>query len=239
MAGTVVAPSVLDLAGDPVGDPDLEVRRGQLEAGVLGLEQDVGQDRQRAPVGDGAADDRQAARQVLLHDREFHVGFTPIRDRSGRAAGRGFSEDRGDALVGHRPEVLVGIFSLSSHPVITVVMVWTRWTALLGRASRPWTTGRDGGRAAVAVDAVDAGGRRGRRDRTRRPVDRPRRAPAMRRRCDRMSTTGAVVHRFGAVVHSRGRTAEGRPRVRPTAATPVSRRRSARGRPRSRAAARR
>ena len=31
----------LDLARDPVRDPDLEVRRGQLEAGVLGLQQDV------------------------------------------------------------------------------------------------------------------------------------------------------------------------------------------------------
>ena len=57
----------LDLAGHPVGDPDLEVRRGQLQAGVLGLEQDVREDRQR-PVGDGPADDRQAAREVLLHD---------------------------------------------------------------------------------------------------------------------------------------------------------------------------
>ena len=39
----------LDLARDPVGDPDLEVRGGQLEAGVLGPEQDVVEDRQRAP----------------------------------------------------------------------------------------------------------------------------------------------------------------------------------------------
>ena len=58
----------LDLAGHPVGDPDLEVRRGQLQAAVLGLEQDVRQDRERA-VRDGAAHDRQAASEVLLHDR--------------------------------------------------------------------------------------------------------------------------------------------------------------------------
>jgi hypothetical protein len=67
----------LDLARDPVGDPDLEVRGGQLEPGIFRLEQDVGQDRQRAPVGNGAADDRQAACQVFLHDRKFHVGLTP------------------------------------------------------------------------------------------------------------------------------------------------------------------
>ena len=70
---------LVDLAGDPVGDPDLEVRRGELEAGILGLEQDVGEDRQRAPARDRPADDGQAARQVLLHDRESHVGFTPSR----------------------------------------------------------------------------------------------------------------------------------------------------------------
>jgi hypothetical protein len=67
----------LDLAGDPVGDPDLQVRGGQLEPGIFRLEQDVGQDRQGAPVGHGATDDRQTAREVLLHDREFHVGLTP------------------------------------------------------------------------------------------------------------------------------------------------------------------
>ncbi len=83
----------LDLARDPVDDPDLEVGGRQLEPGVLRLEQDVGQDGQRAPVRDGATDDRQAARQVLLHDREFHVGLTPMRGSgrwirgSGRAPG--------------------------------------------------------------------------------------------------------------------------------------------------------
>jgi hypothetical protein len=48
----------LDLARDPVGDPDLEVRGGEFEPGVLRLEQDVGEDRQRASVRNGATDDR-------------------------------------------------------------------------------------------------------------------------------------------------------------------------------------
>src|SRR5207244_7671833 len=56
--------------------PDLEVRGGQLEASVLGLEQDVRQDRQRS-VRDRPAHDRQTASEVLLHDRELHVSFTP------------------------------------------------------------------------------------------------------------------------------------------------------------------
>ena len=136
----------LDLARDPVDDPDLEVGGGQLEPGVLRLEQDVGQDGERAPVRDGATDDRQAARQVLLHDREFHVGLTPVRGSSrgsadrvgGRAGCRGFDSRRGRA-----GSVVVGIFSLSSHPVITVVMVWTRWTDVLrSRLNGRWTTGR-------------------------------------------------------------------------------------------------
>jgi hypothetical protein len=29
---------------------------------------------------------------------------------------------------------VVGIFSLSSHPVITIIMLWRRWTTVLGRA---------------------------------------------------------------------------------------------------------
>ena len=76
-AGTVVDPSVLDLAGDPVHEPDLEVRRGEAEAAVLGLEEDVGEHGQRASVGDRSTHDPEAARQVLLHDRELHVRSTP------------------------------------------------------------------------------------------------------------------------------------------------------------------
>jgi hypothetical protein len=50
-------PVLVDLAGHPVRDPDLEVRGGQLEPGILGLEQDVGEHRQGAPTRDGPADD--------------------------------------------------------------------------------------------------------------------------------------------------------------------------------------
>ena len=132
LAGTVVAPSDLDLAGHPVGDPDLEVRGRQLEPGVLRLQEHVGQDGQGAAARDGAADHGQAAGQVLLHDRESHVGFTPARTGRGRVLAAGA---RGEATplraIGRR---LVGIFSLSSHSVITVIRVWTRWTPPRGRA---------------------------------------------------------------------------------------------------------
>ena len=62
----------VDLAGHPVGDPDLQVRGGELEAGVLGLEEDVRQDREGASGGDRPARDGQAAGEVLLHDRQLH-----------------------------------------------------------------------------------------------------------------------------------------------------------------------
>ena len=104
----------LDLAGHPVGDPDLEIGRGQLETGVLGLEQDVGEDRQRAPVGHGPADDRQAARQVLLHDRKFHVGFTPPSSYLDRGDGyRGAERSPGRALRGRG--YLLSIISPRHH----------------------------------------------------------------------------------------------------------------------------
>ena len=70
-------PVRLDLAGHPVGDADLEVRGGQLEAGVLGPEEDVREHGQGASAGDRPGDHGEAARQVLLHDREFHVGLSP------------------------------------------------------------------------------------------------------------------------------------------------------------------
>ncbi len=75
LAGTVIAPSESIRAGDPVGDPDLEVGGGQLEPRVLGLDEDVAEDRQGAPGGDGPAHDREAAGEVLLHDRYVHVGL--------------------------------------------------------------------------------------------------------------------------------------------------------------------
>ena len=78
----------IDLARHPVRHPDLEIGGGQLEAAVLGSEQDVVQDRKRAPGRDGAADDLETAGQVLLHDREFHVGFTPLRSGQGRRQDR-------------------------------------------------------------------------------------------------------------------------------------------------------
>src|SRR6185436_322836 len=46
--------------------------------------------------------------------------------------GSGARAALGSTALGDRAgSVVVGIFSLSSHPVITVVMVWTRWTRVL------------------------------------------------------------------------------------------------------------
>src|SRR6185369_4357775 len=72
-------------AGDPRGYANLEVGRGQLQAGVLGSEQDVGQDGQRVARADGTTDDLQAAGQVLLHERKLHVPGSPS-GASGRRA---------------------------------------------------------------------------------------------------------------------------------------------------------
>ena len=63
----------IDLARDPVGDPDLEVGGRELEAAFLGPEQDVGEDGECAPGRYRSAHHRQTPGQVLLHDREFHV----------------------------------------------------------------------------------------------------------------------------------------------------------------------
>ena len=142
----------LDLAGNPVGDPDLEVRRGQLEAGVLGLEQDVGQHGQGAAAGDGPRDDREAASEVLLHDREFHVGLSPGRVPARRAG----------------PWIAGGVRDLSLHLIITIIMPWKRGIPVRGRAAI------GGGRTLRTVDEPRVGGRRGGprwTDRGRRPAD--------------------------------------------------------------------
>ena len=73
----------VDLARDPARDPDLEVGGGQLQPGVLGAEQHVGEDRQRAAAGNGSRHDPETASQVLLHHRELHVGLTPRGARPG------------------------------------------------------------------------------------------------------------------------------------------------------------
>ena len=119
----------LDLAGDPVGDADLEVGRGQLEAGVLGPEEDVCQHGQGASAGDRPGHDRQAARQVLLHDREFHVGcLQGCRQADGRAV-PGVGDPGDPARAGVRGRVvswvdwLVSIFSFHHHRHIAVDVV--------------------------------------------------------------------------------------------------------------------
>ena len=58
-----------------------------LRPRVLGPDQDVAEDRQGAPRRDRATDDRQAAGEVLLHDRDVHERFTP-GSGAGRAKGR-------------------------------------------------------------------------------------------------------------------------------------------------------
>ena len=193
----------LDLAGHPVGDPDLEVGGGQLEPGVLGLEQDVGQDRQGAPARDGATDDGQAARQVLLHDREFHVGFTPLVG-CGSAAdrGRGSRSGAGRSRAGVASGRWVSSLYLltPSSPSSWCGRAWT--VALWPCAGRRWTSAR----SAVDDDRPIGGRGRGRTVDDSEPgrppaaADRPRRRPVHRRRG--LSTAmRRVVHDSG-VVHS-------------------------------------
>ena len=120
---------------------------GQAEAAVLGLEEDVGEHGQRASGGDRSAHDGQAASQVLLHDRELHVRSTPGRGRS-RMSDAGLRRAGFPAPAKPRHSS-VCIFLHSSRSVIIIIMVWTRWTAVLrpvrrrrcaGR-SRRWTHG--------------------------------------------------------------------------------------------------
>ena len=162
----------LDLAGDPVGDPDLEVRRGQLEAGVLGPEQDVGQHGQGAAAGDRPRDDREAARQVLLHDREFHVGLSPgraVRPAAGPAGSRRWSD--GTYLSSHHHRH-IAVETGDRRCSAVRRSAWTRrrspWTATLDRGRRAADGGRigvrrrrvrGGSRRAIAHDSVPAGGR--------------------------------------------------------------------------------
>ena len=88
LAGTVIAPSDLDPTGHPVGDADLEVGGGQLDAAVLGPDQDVAQDGQAAARGYGPAHDREPAGEVLLHDRYVHGRVTPKEGDGLRARDR-------------------------------------------------------------------------------------------------------------------------------------------------------
>ena len=249
-AGTVIAPSVSILPGHPVGDADLEVGGGQLQAGVLGPEQDVGQDGQRAAGRHGAADDRQAAREVLLHDRELHVGLTPWDSTTGLRPGagrRGFGRrSQWSVRLGIHSNLLIRHHH--HHPVDGVD----------GRA-RPGAMSR-GGRS--RLPRVDDAGPAGGRLRRRRlwtdpaPIGSPR-AGAPRRRRPAGIRLVHIGRRFstgiGGLVHSIGPGSRcdragwraGEPRPAPAAGSGagwtsrVSRRRSARARRRSRGAARR
>jgi hypothetical protein len=49
--------------------------------------------------------------------------------------GSSLRADGPDRIVHEGTPGVVGIFSLSSHPVITVIMVWTGWMPVLIRAA--------------------------------------------------------------------------------------------------------
>ena len=155
-AGTVVDPSVSTLPGDPVDEADLEVRRRQAQAAVLGLEQDVGEHGQRAPVGDRSAHDPEAARQVLLHHRELHVRALQGRVGSGSAMRIQVRLRRAGLPAPAKPRQFgVRIFLDLRRSVTIIIMLWTRWTGTL----RPVRRRR--GRGPAAVDGADqTGGRR-------------------------------------------------------------------------------
>ena len=211
LAGTVVAPSVSILPGHPVGDPDLEVRRRQLEPGVLGLQEDVGQDGQGAAARDGAADDGQAAGQVLLHDRESHVGFTPravggsgtgwarsTRWRTVRRPRRSLGRSPGRAVRVGRG-YLLSIFSLRHHHHQGVDRGGRRLVAVRGRDVDD--AGPDGGRAGVRPGMARCAGA------WTTPSGRPQRASRGPRGCAHRTVAGCpqpgrVFHGFRAVIHT-------------------------------------
>jgi hypothetical protein len=67
----------------------------------------------------------------------FTLDHSTLLDAAGRGKGPGRFEtvasldpDGPDRIV----RGVVGIFSLSSHPVIIIIMLWTRWTVVLAAA---------------------------------------------------------------------------------------------------------
>ena len=70
---------LIHLRAHPGDDRDIEVRRGEPELAVLGLEEDVRDDRDGGPGGHGPADDGEAALEVFLEDLDFHVFTRLIR----------------------------------------------------------------------------------------------------------------------------------------------------------------
>jgi hypothetical protein len=113
----------LDLAGHPVRDADLEVRRRQLEAGVLGASRTLASTGSVLRLRDRArlTTDRPRARFSCMTE-SFTSCVTPLA----RARGA-----RGPAVrIAAWASVGGWIFSLSSHSVITVIMVWTAWTVV-------------------------------------------------------------------------------------------------------------
>ena len=206
----------LDLAGNPVGDPDLEVRRRELQPGVLGAEQDVGEHRQRAPARHRVADDREAAGEVLLDDRQVHGRVTP-GERGGRRRRVGRAGPAGGLMVGL-------IFARTSSP-------YSSWRGHGGRASAAVRAASRGGPPPAGGQCCCRPGATGDRRWTSLPSARPWRHGARRPVVDRRA------QRRLSDTAQRGADAPV-PR-RPRRAVALSRRRSARGQPRCRGAARR
>ena len=234
----------LDLARHPVDEPDLEVGRGQAEAAVLGLEEDVGEDGQGASIGDRPAHDREAAGQVLLHDRELHVRSTPRAGRVREVAREGCAA-QGSRLPRSRVSRCVRIFLDSSrlrhHHHHGVDRVDGRARR---RSARPvdeppsdrWTAAPASGTAAGGERWTDPPARRDRR-RMRGPLQPTAGAPVVQHcihiaRPAARSCSGTRISTGSAAAWWTSRAPVGG-RAR------LSRRRSARGPPRSRGAARR
>ena len=70
-------PVDLDLAGNPRGDADLEVRGGEAQPAILGPQEDVRQHWQARPGAHRPAHQGESARQVLLHQGQLHDGCAP------------------------------------------------------------------------------------------------------------------------------------------------------------------
>ena len=71
-AGSVVAPSLLDLRLDRARDAYIEIGRREAEPAVTCLKKDVRKDRQRRACADDVLDSLQTCEELLFADAKFH-----------------------------------------------------------------------------------------------------------------------------------------------------------------------
>jgi hypothetical protein len=70
---------LFDRGADPAAQRDLEVGGRELEAAIVGREEDVRRDREGAPRRDGPPDDAEPLGKMLLKARDVHIVHLRIR----------------------------------------------------------------------------------------------------------------------------------------------------------------